>query len=222
MEHDSEHPWKESLRRLAVASGELCETADRMGLAAPEREDWYGALTRHLLPQIDRPAPLVVAITGGTNTGKSAIFNHLAGAAISRVHHEATKTKHPVCLVADAEAAAQLPSLFPEFVVRPWKTEDDPLDSGTEDLLFYRAGARAPEDLPGVATSNGFPSSRSFRLRGTPDCKRGRRFRRWFWSTRRTSTARERTIGGVPIAFGMRPTSWSASSPGKNTRMTRS
>ena len=42
--------------------------------------------------------PLVAAVVGGTNIGKSAVFNQLAGDNASAVSPLAAGTKHPVCL----------------------------------------------------------------------------------------------------------------------------
>ena len=73
--------------------------AAAVGLDPPAGQEWFELLRRKLLPQLDLPPLLVVAIVGGTNIGKSVIFNHLAGEVASAVSPLAAGTKHPVCLV---------------------------------------------------------------------------------------------------------------------------
>ena len=69
------------------------------GVAPPAGQEWFDLLRNKLLPQLDLPPLLVVAIVGGTNIGKSVIFNHLAGEVASAASPLAAGTKHPVCLV---------------------------------------------------------------------------------------------------------------------------
>ena len=69
------------------------------GVAPPAGQEWHDLLRNKLLPQLELPPLLVVAIVGGTNIGKSVIFNHLAGEVASASSPLAAGTKHPVCLV---------------------------------------------------------------------------------------------------------------------------
>ncbi len=57
---------------------------------------WVDLLTYKLLPQLGGDACLVVAVAGGTNTGKSAVFNSLVGASLSPAVATAAATRHPV------------------------------------------------------------------------------------------------------------------------------
>ncbi len=92
-----------------------------------------------LLPQIQHDPFLIVAVAGGTNTGKSVIFNHLAGGLVSRAHPNATQTRHPVCLLPQNFAQrSELADVFPDFELRPWTNENDPLSEGPDQSLFVR------------------------------------------------------------------------------------
>src|SRR5258708_4899271 len=90
--------WTGQIKRLHQALDALAAEARIVGVEPPLGEEWYELLLHRLLPQADAEPVLVVAVTGGTNLGKSAIFNQLAGETASRVSPLAARTKHPVCL----------------------------------------------------------------------------------------------------------------------------
>jgi hypothetical protein len=91
---------------------------------------------------------LVVAIIGGTNIGKSVIFNHLAGENASAATPLAAGTKHPVCLVPpDMNDQALLQRLFEPFQLHSWQSPDDPLSDCEENRLYWRVGKRMPPRL---------------------------------------------------------------------------
>lgn len=136
------------LRRLGAALGALGPVCDRVGRPRPDGDEWFELLRGKLLPQMDVPAVLVVAIVGGTNIGKSVIFNHLAGEVASRSSPLAAGTKHPVALVPGALAdAALLGRLFPSFELCPWRGPDDALADSPENRLFWRVGEAMPARL---------------------------------------------------------------------------
>ena len=85
-----------------------------------------------------------MAIVGGTNIGKSVIFNLLAGEVASASSPLAAGTKHPVCL-APKELAdpALLGRLFESFALHAWRSADDPLEDSPENRLVL-----APERQP--------------------------------------------------------------------------
>src|SRR5262245_19272677 len=64
-----------------------------------EGREWFAVLRTKLLPQLRDDAFLVVAVVGGTNIGKSVIFNHIAQTRASATSPLASGTRHPVCLV---------------------------------------------------------------------------------------------------------------------------
>jgi nicotinamide riboside kinase len=112
--------------------------------------DWYRSLFQHLRPEVEGQPNLVVAVVGGTNTGKSMVFNQLAGSLVSHVTPRACRTKHPVCLVPRDflrnQGISTLQRVFEQFTLRPWQSEDDALDASADSLLFVREDTEA---LPG-------------------------------------------------------------------------
>src|SRR4051812_36569822 len=110
--------WAQHIQRLHAALGELCPLAESCGVALPihseqsPHREWNDLLVHKLLPQVSSRPMLLVAVVGGTNIGKSLIFNHLAGEDASAVSPLAAGTKHPVCLVPsgfnDEQVLAQL------------------------------------------------------------------------------------------------------------------
>ena len=98
--------------------------------------------------QLDAPPLLVVAIVGGTNIGKSVLFNHLAGEVASAATPLAAGTKHPVALVPpEWDDAAALARLFESFALHPWHSAEEPLAEAPEHRLYWRRGAQVPPRL---------------------------------------------------------------------------
>jgi hypothetical protein len=138
----------DEVRQLDRVLAALEPLADSIGVRRPAEEPWYELLHYKLLPQLDLGAILVVGIVGGTNIGKSVVFNHLAGEMASGVSPLAAGTKHPVCLVpAGLEDAQLLERLFEGFHLCRWQSADDPLGESNENLLFWRTGENVPERL---------------------------------------------------------------------------
>ncbi len=136
------HAWVAQIQSLDRALAELRPTAQSLGVPPPSGEEWYELLTHKLVPQAASPPALVVAIVGGTNIGKSAIFNHLAGEMASAVSPLAAGTRHPVCLVPeDFDDETALSRLFTGFELQRWHAAEDPLAETPEHRLFC---ARAP------------------------------------------------------------------------------
>lgn len=136
------------VRQLRRAVEELQPLATRLEVPSPVQHEWHGLLVNKLLAQLELPPLLVVAIIGGTNIGKSVIFNHLAGEVASAVSPLAAHTKHPVCLVPPGLADPQLLArLFEGFSLRPWSSPDDAKQPCDEHLLFWRIGAEMPPRL---------------------------------------------------------------------------
>lgn len=143
--------WAGRVAHLAAAVAKLQELEADLGLASSGSSAWHAGLTQKLLPQLAADPFLIVAIAGGTNTGKSTVFNHLAGCRASRVHPNATQTKHPVCLLPRGFLARHdLGRIFPEFQLRRWSSEEDARREGPENLLIYRedpSGTQPPNLL---------------------------------------------------------------------------
>lgn len=111
-------------------------------------QEWYEQLTRKLAPQLSRGEVVVAAVVGGTNIGKSMIFNHLAGASLSAVSAQASGTKHPVCLVPSGFTERyRLGELFPGFEPVKWEDASGPLQMEERHLLFTREVSHLPSNL---------------------------------------------------------------------------
>jgi len=126
----------------------LARSAQRVGVGPPQGREWFDLLERKLLPQLQGPPLLIVAIVGGTNIGKSMIFNHLAGETASAATPLAAGTKHPVCLVpSGCDDPELLGRLFEHFELHAWQSADDPLDDSPTDRIYWRLGTQVPERL---------------------------------------------------------------------------
>jgi hypothetical protein len=140
--------WAEQIRRLDESLGRLVATATELGLAPPAGREWFELLRHKLLPQVSAEPWLVVAVVGGTNIGKSVVFNHLVGQAASGVSPMAAKTKHPVCLVPPGFAdEAALRRIFAGFALQPWQSEQDPWTECDEHRLYWKIGEHVPPRL---------------------------------------------------------------------------
>ena len=142
--------WTEDVRRLSRAVEALATVAAELGVEPVGRLDWHGSLVHHLLPQLAGPPCLVAAVMGGTNTGKSMIFNQLAGWEASGVDHRASRTRHPVCILPAGFPADELPRLFGDFELRPWQSAADALAVDETHVLWHRhdpTGRQPPQLL---------------------------------------------------------------------------
>lgn len=140
--------WAAQVQQLDEAIAALVPAAARIGVQAPEGLEWFELLEHKLRPQLESEPFLVVAIVGGTNIGKSLLFNHLAGEVASAVSPLAAGTKHPVCLVPPGvDDGDMLARLFENFTLRAWKSPDEALEESPENLLFWRMGPNVPERL---------------------------------------------------------------------------
>ncbi len=132
---------KQSVDRLA-ARAQLLDLPDR------DQAEWYQLITQKLLPQLNDSSYLVVAVVGGTNIGKSVIFNHLCGGKVSATSPLASGTKHPTCLVPSSLAKPELlQTVFSEFELQHSDNADDALKLTERDILFWREQEEGPENL---------------------------------------------------------------------------
>lgn len=140
--------WAAEVNRLAQAVVGLAPLAARLGVARPDDQEWYELLVRKLLPDAQAAPILIVAVVGGTNIGKSLLFNHLAGENASGVSRLAAGTKHPVCLAPASWAdERKLVERFEGFELRAWQSPEDPLGESAEHRLFWREGKQVPPRL---------------------------------------------------------------------------
>ena len=137
------------VQRLDRALAALEPQAAEVGVAPPAGQEWFELLRNKLLPQLDLPPLLVVAIVGGTNIGKSVIFNHLAGEVASASSPLAAGTKHPVCLVPPDLADPDLLQAVVRAVrvCTPGGRPTIRLDDTSENRLYWRVGPTMPPRL---------------------------------------------------------------------------
>lgn len=132
---------QDSLLKLEQASGllQIPPLADR---------EWYETLSRKLIPQLSSDPFIVVAVVGGTNIGKSVIFNHLAGSRVSATSPLASGTKHPVCLVPPGFTLQhELTNVFQGFQLEAWSQSDLALKSDAADMLYWKESPSVPDNL---------------------------------------------------------------------------
>lgn len=135
-------------RRLRISLAALELAAKPLRLEPLAGRDWFNLLTRKLLPQLTDGAYLIVAVVGGTNIGKSVVFNHIARFRASASSPLASGTKHPVCLVPTGFAQQHdLREMFPAFELRSWTSGDEALLATDAHCLFWREHESVPKNL---------------------------------------------------------------------------
>lgn len=106
---------RQSLIRVAQGLNEIVGS-----LPDNERKSCDGvisALNRSVIPQLSSDCPIIVAVTGGGSTGKSTIFNFLAGKEISASDPRAGYTKRMVAAIHPkvADDTKKMALLFERF-----------------------------------------------------------------------------------------------------------
>ena len=135
-------------RRLDDALRALERASDALRLKPLAGREWYESLHRKLLPQLADHPYIVAAVVGGTNTGKSVIFNHLAGEHVSATSPLASGTRHPVCLVPEGfENEHDLAAIFPSFRLIQWTDPAAALENAPEHRLFWKTSPVLPSNL---------------------------------------------------------------------------
>lgn len=138
----------DAARQLESAVGVLSTAADVLQPPQLESCEWYELLRQKLLPQLGSDAWLVAAVVGGTNIGKSVVFNHLAGCCASSTSPLASGTKHPVCLVPEGFTDRQdLQRVFPDFQLQEWSDAEHALRETPSHELFWRTAPELPSTL---------------------------------------------------------------------------
>ncbi len=159
---------RDSLRALEQQSAQL-------ELPGLEGREWFEILERKLIPQLSDQIYLVAAVVGGTNIGKSVIFNHLVNQQSSAISPLASQTKHPVCLVPTGfEDRHNLSKVFQGFELIPWSSAEDPLRTDEQHLLFWQeCGSLAPNllvlDTPDIDSDAEVNWERAERIRQSAD-----------------------------------------------------
>lgn len=126
-------------QRLASVRMDLMTWADwKCGVASIDSAAVIPIPTKNLLDMMEavsadlvlltEPPILRTGILGGTQVGKSTIFNYLAGADFAGVSKRAAATRWPLVLLPAelaSDAAALVKRLFPLFEPRPWEENYD-------------------------------------------------------------------------------------------------
>jgi len=142
------HNCSEATQRLFQSVAALERAAALLQGPPLEGQEWFELLRQKLLPQLTDDSFLVAAVVGGTNIGKSVIFNHLAGCKASATSPLASGTKHPVCLVPPGFADTHdLAAIFAGFSLREWRSKEEALRETGEHLLFWRTSDATPDNL---------------------------------------------------------------------------
>lgn len=138
----------EAVQRLKESVDALHQASQVLGRTSLEQSEWYQLITQKLLPQLSDQSYLVVAVVGGTNIGKSVIFNHLCNERVSATSPLASGTKHPTCIAPSRLAGQEiLAKVFSEFTVMPRASAEDSLQATEQDRLFWQASGQAPPNL---------------------------------------------------------------------------
>lgn len=138
--------FDENLRRLRQT---LAADATLTREVFEGSEAWSNLLAYKLVPHLAGEGCLIAAVTGGTNTGKSTVFNLLLGAEISPILATAAATARPV-IAANATRAKQCleGKLVPEFSPSPM---DSPArvvgHDSPPDTLFVTTAIHLPDRL---------------------------------------------------------------------------
>lgn len=137
-----------TVQSLYQAIRSLTDACQLLELQPLANREWYELLEKKLLPQLNDDTFLVVAVVGGTNIGKSVIFNHVAGFNASSTSPLASGTKHPVCLVPPSLADAnRLKSVFPSFELCQSTDAAGALEADENDILYWREDNQVPDRL---------------------------------------------------------------------------
>ena len=137
-----------TVRTLLSALIKLEREAALLQPAPLAGREWFELLRQKLIPQLGEQAFLVVAVVGGTNIGKSVIFNHLAGSRASATSPLASGTKHATCLVPEGfNAQHDLQSVFPDFELHEWSDASLALKECDTHRLFWRVAKELPPSL---------------------------------------------------------------------------
>ena len=142
-------------RNCAAATQRLLQSVTALQdstalLQVPELagREWFELLRQKLIPQLTDDSFLVAAVVGGTNIGKSVIFNHLAGGNVSATSPLASGTKHPVCLVPPGfDERHDLDAIFEGFALHNWQSKEQALRETDEHLLFWQTCAEMADNL---------------------------------------------------------------------------
>lgn len=109
-------------------------------------QEWVDLLTYKLVPHLAGEGCLIAAVTGGTNTGKSTVFNLLVHKSISPMVNTAAATCHPLIAANETRSRECLEAkLVPEFTPHALSNPNDVVDS---DIAFSAIFIAEENTLP--------------------------------------------------------------------------
>jgi len=131
------------LREAVASDPELAEAAFQGA------DEWANLLTYKLVPHLADGGCLIAAVAGGTNTGKSTVFNVLLGKAVSPVMATAAATRRPVIAASAVRAKQCLEGkLVPEFAPQPLEQPENVTKQGVApDALFVATADTLSDQL---------------------------------------------------------------------------
>ncbi len=138
--------FEAALERLRAALSPQPEVLDFL---FADTGEWRALLTYKLVPHLAGAGCLVVAVAGGTNTGKSTVFNLLLGETASPVRATAAATCRPLLAASPMRCAQCMEAkLVPEFTpVRLASPEDVLHYEGPENALYIYETGKLPDVL---------------------------------------------------------------------------
>ena len=126
--------WKEFKNKVSSLSLDFSEKNFRENL------EWERLLFGKILPHLEGEGCLVIAVAGGTNTGKSTLLNVLLKKDFTPVHHFAAATKRPILVASKSKAHQCLQNkLFLEFEAKEMENKEEALDEALPgDILLIK------------------------------------------------------------------------------------
>lgn len=108
---------------------------------------WEKLFLGKLVPHLEREGCLVVAVAGGTNTGKSTVLNVLMKKELTATDPYAAATKRPVIIASEQKAKQCLNnSMFLEFEAREMESKEDAIsESLPNHILLVKEEKSLPD-----------------------------------------------------------------------------
>jgi Dynamin family len=136
--------FDEALRRLRDA---LMADAMLADAVFADTVEWTTLLSHKLVPHLAGEGCLIAAVTGGTNTGKSTVFNMLLGRPLSPVVSTAAATRRPLIAASPTRAEQCLAArLVPEFDPQPFDAPEAVISRDSPATSLFVAECDALKD----------------------------------------------------------------------------
>ncbi len=98
---------------------------------------WENLFMGKLLPHLENEGCLVIAVAGGTNTGKSTILNVLMKKELTATDYRAAATKRPVIIASEQKAKQCLNnSMFLEFEARKMENKEEAISKSLANHIL--------------------------------------------------------------------------------------